>query len=817
MGNVLKSFSLFFILTQLCFAQWHWQNPIPPQNDELTCIKFFDENNGIVTGEGGEIYRTTNGGLSWGIIDSGITNDIWNLSFIDNETGIMITRYPPKIFITYDGGWNWSQLPNPPEAVDFLSCFISDSMEIYLAGYKWVEPEPVAALFYTSDLGNTWTTTSQFGYSNYLNDLVFINYNIVLSVTSDGKIYRSTDRGLTWTQTFSAPVGLRSISFCDSSNGIVVGGTITYQKIYKTSDSGLTWQQTSSTSDYLKKLYFYNLESLFAVGSDYSVYKSSDQGSSWNILLRLGSGISNSFNGISITDVNHIMIAGTAGKIYKSSDSGSNWVSMTEGSTNDLFAVSIADQNYEMAVGRNGNIQRTTNGGASWQAIASGFNDNFNGISSLDTITYIVVGRNGRIIKTYDNGVSWIEKYSGTSNELNRVNMFDIQYGLIVGHNGTMLKTYDGGENWQLQIVDSTMNLVDICFLDHSTILAAGNKYVNQTNHAYILRSTDDGLNWETVYDNLYEWLHKISSMGNQGGIAGGGANTHNLLLRSTDRGENWTNLNVGGPYFQQTCTGVSFIDSLNGVICFEGGIIYGTSDGGDSWYFGGDFFQCITQSLYDIHMLNENYATAVGWCGTIASNITYHIIPIELNSFTGSLEKGIVSLKWSTASELNNQRFEIERKTFTNNSGSGWILIGYRNGKGTSTELNNYTFEDNIGNVYAEKFRYRLKQIDYGGNYTYSQVIEVQNLPISFSLSQNYPNPFNPSTIIKYSVPQNGNIELEVFNILGQRVAELVNKEVKAGNYEVRFDASDLASGIYLYRIKAGDYIQARKMILLK
>jgi hypothetical protein len=95
--------------------------------------------------------------------------------------------------------------------------------------------------------------------------------------------------------------------------------------------------------------------------------------------------------------------------------------------------------------------------------------------------------------------------------------------------------------------------------------------------------------------------------------------------------------------------------------------------------------------------------------------------------------------------------------------------------------------------------------------------VEDESEMPVNFILSQNYPNPFNPVTTIKYSIPKAGRIELSVFNSLGEKVAELVNGYQEIGNYSVRFNASNLASGVYFYRIFSGDFIQTKKLMLLK
>jgi hypothetical protein len=183
--------------------------------------------------------------------------------------------------------------------------------------------------------------------------------------------------------------------------------------------------------------------------------------------------------------------------------------------------------------------------------------------------------------------------------------------------------------------------------------------------------------------------------------------------------------------------------------------------------------------------------------------------IPVELTSFAANVNNnGDVILNWTTATELNNQLFEIERRR----EEGQYLMIGYVEGHGTSTEVQEYSYIDNT--VETGTYFYRLKQIDFIGTYKYSDEIEVEvNGPLTFNLEQNYPNPFNPSTNIKYSVAKTGNVKLAVYNIVGEEVTVLVNGIVQAGFYETTFDASILPSGIYFYKLQAGSFVETKKM----
>ena len=184
--------------------------------------------------------------------------------------------------------------------------------------------------------------------------------------------------------------------------------------------------------------------------------------------------------------------------------------------------------------------------------------------------------------------------------------------------------------------------------------------------------------------------------------------------------------------------------------------------------------------------------------------------VPVEFISFGANTVADKIELSWSTATEINNAGFEIQRSI----DNKEFVTVGYVKGKGTTTEKQSYTYVDNIS---GSKFYYRLKQIDFNGSYEYSNVVKVSAVPQKFNLFQNYPNPFNPSTKIKFVIPKSSFVILRVYDVLGNEVATLVNEKKSAGNYEINFDASKLSSGIYYYKLVTGNFSQVRKMVLIK
>ncbi|GMU96052.1 reprolysin-like metallopeptidase [Ignavibacterium album] len=196
-------------------------------------------------------------------------------------------------------------------------------------------------------------------------------------------------------------------------------------------------------------------------------------------------------------------------------------------------------------------------------------------------------------------------------------------------------------------------------------------------------------------------------------------------------------------------------------------------------------------------------------------SNVNFTIaaaIPVELASFTAtSIDEGVL-LNWITATEINNAGFTIERGIDSEN----FSEIGFVGGKGTTTEPTVYSYLDNSAK--QGTYYYRLKQTDYDGTFKYLDMVNVSvNLPTKFALGQNYPNPFNPSTVISWQSPVSSYQTLKIYDILGNEVATLVDEYREAGSYYVEFDASDLPSGIYYYKLTAGSFSDVKKMMVVK
>lgn len=196
-------------------------------------------------------------------------------------------------------------------------------------------------------------------------------------------------------------------------------------------------------------------------------------------------------------------------------------------------------------------------------------------------------------------------------------------------------------------------------------------------------------------------------------------------------------------------------------------------------------------------------------------------VLPVELTNFSHLIIRNNVNLNWSTSNELNNSGFYVERKS----GNFEWSNLGFVSGNGTTGTVNNYSFTDR--NLQSGNYNYRLKQVDFNGEYRYYDLgteVEVGS-PSKYSLSQNYPNPFNPSTKINFELPESGHITLKLFDISGKEIMTLLDEFKTAGYYTVDFNGSSvsggLSSGTYFYRLITSDgvnqFSDTKKMVLAK
>lgn len=439
--------------------------------------------------------------------------------------------------------------------------------------------------------------------------------------------------------------------------------------------------------------------------------------------------------------------------------------------------------------------------------------------------------------KSTDKGITWSEAQTISDVSGNCIDSDHTVEGAVpcVGPNGEIYvswagplgllfdRSLDGGQTWGEDIFVSDMpggwdfdvpgiyraNGFPVTACDTSLSPFRGNIYINWSDQRngtsntdiFLSKSTDGGISWTPPIrvndDNssrhqFFNWMTIDQTTGVIFIIFYDRRNTTNVatdvyLARSTDGGNTFENFKVSESSFSPSSS-IFFGDYTN--------------------------IAAYNKKVYPIWMRLDGTALSI-WTALV--NDSSNVIPVELSNFSAELNAGNVSLIWQTASEINNQGFEIQRNL--RNPGlknADWATIGFVKGKGTTTEISDYSFTDNpyVSGTYS----YRLKQIDYNGSFSFSKEADVQFISINdYRIEQNYPNPFNPTTTIEYRLPVKTFVQIKLFDMLGKEIAVLVNEEKQGGIHEIEFNADELSSGMYIYKMITGNFEQTRKMLLIK
>ena len=494
------------------------------------------------------------------------------------------------------------------------------------------------------------------------------------------------------------------------------------------------------------------------------------------------------------------------------------WYEQNSSGNRELTDVHFVDQNNGWISGWTETMLHTTDGGATWTNQNIPPNNAYYSVFFTDLLNGWATGYAGKIVHTTDGGETWTDQTAPITTEYHESYFINSNVGWLAGgDNGgfpsyishrVILFTSNGGATWNEQYGEPYESpLKSIYFIDQNNGYACGEAGI-------IMKTTDGGISWSQQVLSSFH-LRNIFFADNLNGWVTAyylGLPHYTAVFRTTDGGVNWIETQLGA---EESLSGIYFVDNMKGWAvggANSQGLVYYTSDGGVNW-----IQQNIptTEYLYRVFFIDENHGWASGHLGTILS--TVNPVPVELTSFTATSNDNNVTLFWQTATETNNSGFEVERlKNYKNEKLQDWESIGFVNGHGTSTKENSYSFADQ--NLTAGKYQYRLKQIDFGGSFEYSEIVNAQvQTPTEYTLNQNYPNPFNPSTTISYSIPSSGFVKLKIFNSIGEEVKTLVNEIESAGVHEVTFNAINIPSGIYFYKIETGEFTSIKKMVLLK
>ena len=349
--------------------------------------------------------------------------------------------------------------------------------------------------------------------------------------------------------------------------------------------------------------------------------------------------------------------------------------------------------------------------------------------------------------------------------------------------------------------------------------LANGYSSLTLTNCTLTSNSAANGgglyNDWSSpTLNNCIIWENEAAGNGDEFSINGGGTTTLNYSCYANATGDVYISAGALNDTNNDITSDPQFVGSSTYPYSILG--ISPCADAGNDSYNTQD---------YDIR--GVGYARKLnktsGGIGTIDMGayeykLNDDLLPVELTSFTASANGTVVTLNWKTAAEINNYGFEIERRTVNGEqlTVNSWQKIGFVKGTGTSNTPKTYSYSDATG--FTGSYVYRLKQIDQDGSFKYSQSVEVSiSAPEQFALAQNYPNPFNPTTNISFTLPSKGFVSLKVFDMLGREVATIVSEEMSAGSYSKQWNAANISSGIYFYRLQAGSFTETKKLVLLR
>jgi photosystem II stability/assembly factor-like uncharacterized protein len=674
--------------------------------------------------------------------------------------------------------WHW-QNPTPIGKPIYDMQFL-DNLNGYVCGYGGM-------VLKTTNGGLKWEEL-QVPTDGLIIRIFFIDKDTGWYLTyEDMSLYKTADGGMNWSFVSSfSPNYVTTLWFVNELIGFAGG----YNNLLKTTDGGLTWVEDVSVSN-CYSFYFVNQMLGFACKHN-GIYKTTDGGNTW--IVKGIPGFDYSPNKVFAYDQNNIFVIGTDGWIngelyyvfYQSSNGGNSW-------TGKEFDHQISDIYFESPTSGwvcSGKIFHTTNRGINWDSTniyAQQFE--FKGANSwaagVNTISY----SNDRWqtttpqIKGVFSGFLW----DGCAKDTNTV--------FACGSNKTIIGSTDGGKVWNnYYSSDDNLYLNGITIKDDE-IWAVGQQ-------GMVVYSTDNGINWSEKYIDG-NWLSDIAFLSNGVGYIAGSYNGTGSIFTSLNNGDDWS-LIESFPNISSIDKIKFSRDKLGWAIGYPETILRSTT-GGISWdvvvdtVFGVSNIAVFGDSVWVTH--SNKVLRSID-----AGNTWESFKVFDYNSiiFSGC-DIDFINSKIGYVSAYDSRVFK------TIDGGETWEPENYPKG------LSNFAM-DFVNEEVGWVFGYPGIVLKRDPNFvSVDEPVYQGNDLNTFSLIQNYPNPFNPNTTITYSIPIAGKVSLKIFDVLGNEIATLVNEEKTTGNYTVNFDASNLTSGVYFYRIQAGDYVETKKMIYLK
>ena len=740
------------------------------------------------------LLKSTNAGNSWEHITNGLPSSTYfsRLKIRPGHSNELLAALGNSgLYKTTDSGNSWSLLLSG-RTDDVIFSFTGDTVFAVGSGIGLRRSINGGATFSSFGTGLGSGTRTHFDLCLSSPDVMFA----AVYGSSLVRIFKSTNYGANWTE-LSTTSNFRSLDHqawydlhCrvnpKNPNKAYIG-TI---DVFRTTD-GTTFQNITNGynggSVHVDQHYLFfhpTEENTFIVCNDGGIWKTTNNGNSFTNLNQ----------NLTLTQFYRItaspftpsrILGGTQDNGTQQTYSTLNWAAAYGGDGGEV-AFNPFDANYIIGETQNGGLFRTTNSGNSWNQATSGINTGENVawvapiIAHPNTSGTFYVARQ-KVYRSSNNGASWAA-ISGNVNGNSSVREMAISNSnpdIMYATSGSkVFLSIDGGVTW-----------------------------VNKTS----------GLPNKTITSvHIHPAREEIAI------ITFSGFGT-SKVFKTTDMGNSWSDIHGDLPDSPMNDVFIYDEDDVHPNTYFVASDIgiFLTQDNGVTWEELGD-------GLPNTVIMDFNYSPSAKMirAGTHGRGVYEAFIdltiPVELVSFTANKDFNKVILNWETATETNNFGFEIERKL----KNQDWVQLGFAEGQGTTSESQSYQFIDDYSFLaYEGKILYRLKQIDYDGTYDYSKqvYVDVSFIPEEFYVSQNYPNPFNPSTTIEYSLPSESNVRILIYNSVGQEIAKLVSSVQQQGIYQIDWDASRFASGVYFYSFEAEELNgqnsvrEMKKIVLIK
>jgi len=582
-GEIMRLHLVYFcflwinvLLCQPTTAQWTWQNPLPTGNTYRGC-DFLDTQTGWIVGGYGCILKTTDGGTTWVLQNSGVTTDLYGVYFLDENYGWAVGN-GATILHTKNGGNDWMIQHGGSGSGSYInSVYFSDSL------HGWTDGTNGGGQYFeTTDGGNTWLWRSIPGvsYSWELSSMFFTDSLFFWALTGVDQISHTEDGGNTWI-TGPSPTGWGEMFFVNHDTGWMTDS----HRIYRTTDRALTWEeQLPMQGPAICDLYFTDALHGWA-GGEGLLLKTADGGESWESyetdVLFLAIEFSDMLNGWAV--------GGWAGELYHTLDGGNTWEDKRAGSDGYITAISFGSPDFGLASYYEDDyhsLLMTTDGGAGWDRLTI-LEDSirWNALWVEDDINAWACGDDGTIVHSDDRGQSWVVQREEVPGDwFSELQFLDPLTGFSVGidagyTNILLARTYDGGQNWFTLPFHYSASPQGMWFTDPlKGFLVA----TDMNTDAQVLLTTYSGGESWIITDLPLDDDEDASSVCFTTSLKGF-IGADNCILRTYDGGQNWERYNInGGQIFS-----LSFPDSLNGWCIgkiYSDRAVLRTNNGGESW-----------------------------------------------------------------------------------------------------------------------------------------------------------------------------------------------------------------------------------------